>query len=384
VSKEKTGNLLIKTSGNTNKILSKNEQTFNKLIKKIESLGKKLFSTEQLLNDKLSFYVKNIYPLDTNLANLKAEFIKLLHKYKLEKGSFSKSERAALKDLLIDEVNDYLNLKEGETDKEIEQIFKELHGISLKDAEKESFENAKNEFRNMFSENDFDFNFDDFKHDMSDDEMAKKMHEMKEKLGEQAQNFTKSKPKAKTQKQLEKEQKEKEIEEAKTKSISSIYKQLAKILHPDLERDETLRIEKEEYMKQLNVAYKKKDIHTLLKLELMWINKLENADNKLTDDKLKIYIEVIKEQARELEENEYRIIQHPRYESLHRLVYIPTQIKRLDLNSIKKSSEEKIEAIETNIKNIKSSKCISEIKKIINNNKNKEVDLFDFMSNFTF
>ena len=381
-SKNDSSSLLIKTNEHSKRILTKNEIAFNKLIKKIESLGKKLITTEQLLNEKLSFFVKNIHPLDSNLANLKAEFIKLLYKCKLEKNSFTKSERAALKDFLIDEVYDYLNLKEGETDKEIAQIFKELNGISLNEIEKEGFENAKNEFKNMFSEKDIDFDFDSFKHDMSEEELARKMHEMKQKLGEHAQNNSKSKPKPKSIKQLEKEKRDKEIEEAKNKSISSIYKQLARILHPDLERDENLRLEKEEYMKQLNVAYKKKDIHTLLKLELMWIHKVENTDNKLTDDKLKIYIEVLTEQVRELEENEYNIIQHPRYESLHKLVYIPYQIKNLDLKNIKLKSDKKIADIETYIKNLKSTKYISEVKKIIKKNQNQEDDFFDFMYNF--
>lgn len=381
-SKIDSSNLLIKTNEHSKRILTKNEIAFNKLIKKIESLGKKLISTEQLLNEKLSFFVKNIHPLDSNLANLKAEFIKLLYKCKLEKNSFTKSERAALKDFLIDEVYDYLNLKEGEADEEIAQIFKDLNGISLKDLEREGFENAKNEFKNMFAEKDLEFDFDDFKHDMSEEEMARKMKEMKQKLGEHAQNNSKSKPKAKSIKQLEKEKRDKEIEEAKNKSISIIYKQLARILHPDLERDENLRLEKEEYMKQLNVAYKKKDIHTLLKLELMWIHKVENADNKLTDDKLKIYIEVLTEQVRELEENEYNIVQHPRYESLHKLVYIPYQIKNLDLKNIKLKSDKKIADIETYIEKLKSSKYISEVKKIIKKNQHQEDEFFDFMYHF--
>jgi hypothetical protein len=203
-------------------------------------------------------------------------------------------------------------------------------------------------------------------------------------MDEHAQNNSKSKPKPKSIKQLEKEKRDKEIEDTKNKSISIIYKQLAKILHPDLERDENLRIEKEEYMKQLNVAYKKKDIHTLLKLELMWIHKVENADNKLTDDKLKIYIEVLTEQVRELEENEYNIIQHPRYESLHKLVYISYQIKNLDLKNIKLKSDKKIADIETNIEKLKSSKYISEVKKIIKKNQHQEDDFFELKSSFCF
>ena len=43
---------------------------------------------------------------------------------------------------------------------------------------------------------------------------------------------------------------------------------LAKMLHSDLETDETLKLEREELMKKVTAAYQDKDLNTLLKLEI--------------------------------------------------------------------------------------------------------------------
>ncbi len=54
-------------------------------------------------------------------------------------------------------------------------------------------------------------------------------------------------------------------------------------------------------MKQLVVAYEKNDFHALLQLELQWIYKEENNLELLSEEKLNIYIQVLKEQEQELE-----------------------------------------------------------------------------------
>jgi hypothetical protein len=211
--------------------------------------------------------------------------------------------------------------------------------------------------------------------------MFNKFNEMRESLHEKFSNQNK-KAKPKSKKQLEKEKKEKEIEEVKNRSIGTIYKQLAKILHPDLEPDEDLKIEKQEYMKQLNVAYKNKDIHTLLKLEMLWINKVENSKGNLTEDKLKIYIEVLKEQVKQLENNEQEILFHPRFQVLHDVVNFPTQIKVVKMDDVKKKYEYELIQLEKSIANLKSTKFVTEVKKIIKSREEEDLysNLFDIFS----
>jgi len=381
---ESQSTLLIKSNDKHSKVLSKDEVKFNQLVSKIESLEKKLISTEQLLNTKLEYYVKYITPIENKINEDNLEFIKSLNDCRLQKPSFTKGERAKIKDILMEELYNYVSFKgKDNIDDFTRNLYKELHGVSIDIHAEESFEQSKKDLEDEFARNGFDINLDDLKSDMTEEEVFNKFNEMRESLHEKFSNQNK-KAKPISKKQLEKEKKEKEIEEVKNRSIGTIYKQLAKILHPDLEPDEDLKIEKQEYMKQLNVAYKNKDIHTLLKLEMLWINKVENSKGNLSEDKLKIYIEVLKEQVKQLENNEQEIIFHPRYQVLHDVVNFPTQIKLVKMDDVKKKYELESIQLEKSIANLKSTKFVTEVKKIIKSREEEDLysNLFDIFSQY--
>lgn len=381
---ESQSTLLIKSNDKHSKVLSKDEIKFNQLVSKIEYLEKKLISTEQLLNIKLDYYVKYIIPIDNKINEYNLEFIKSLNDCRLQKSSFTKGERAKIKDILMENLYSYISLKgKNNIDDFTKNLYKELHGVSIDFHAEESFEQSKKDLEDEFARNGFDINLDDLKSDMTQEEIFNKFNEMRESFHEKFSNQNK-KARPKSKKQLEKEKKEKEIEEVKNRSIGTIYKQLAKILHPDLELDEDLKIEKQEYMKQLNVAYKNKDIHTLLKLEMLWINKVENSKGNLTEDMLKIYIEVLKEQVKQLENNEQEILFHPRYQVLHNVVNFSTQIKLVKMDDIKKKYELELIQLEKSIANLKSTKFVTEVKKIIKSREEEDFysNLFDIFSKY--
>src|SRR5262249_32289123 len=60
-------------------------------------------------------------------------------------------------------------------------------------------------------------------------------------------------------------------EAARARTVAIIYKQLARVLHPDLEGDGGRRKEKLQLMQELTEAYRQRDLHTLLRLEMQWI-----------------------------------------------------------------------------------------------------------------
>lgn len=91
----------------------------------------------------------------------------------------------------------------------------------------------------------------------------------------------------------------KENEDAKRKSIKDIYRKLAKDLHPDRLSNDEDGAHKSELMKQVNVAYAKQDLMTLLEVQL----KIEQANQKNINDlaleKLHHFNEILKEQLSE-------------------------------------------------------------------------------------
>ena len=60
-------------------------------------------------------------------------------------------------------------------------------------------------------------------------------------------------------------------------------------------------------------AYEARDLHTLLLLELKWIHQEQNHLETVADEKLALYLQILREQARDLELEKNQLIKHPRY-----------------------------------------------------------------------
>lgn len=322
------------------KILSKQQQTFNKLIKRIEKLRSDHVRVHTSLREKLDFYVKHIHPLEQQFAELSKEITKLLFSFFNNKNILSKKERKNLGGVIAGQLDEVFQLNEGEPEEELKVIFKAVQGISYEKAVEQDFNVMKEGMESIFEEFGFEMNLDSLHSKMTPEEIMRKTMEMEEELKQQAhQREERQTVRKKTKKELGKEEKAKLIEEARAKNISSIYKQLAKILHPDLEQDEKLKLQKEELMKQLTIAYENNDLHTLLKLELTWIQNEENNFDKLTDEKLGIYNEVLKEQIRELEDELVEVYEHPRYQALRKFSMFPDEMRSINLKHEKELAE---------------------------------------------
>jgi hypothetical protein len=102
-------------------------------------------------------------------------------------------------------------------------------------------------------------------------------------------------------------------EEFRKRSVANIYKQLARVLHPDLERDSSRQGEKIQLMQELTEAYRQNDLHTLLRLEMQWIENEGGDIAHLTEEKLHVYNEVLSGQVEGLERRLQGLVFHPRY-----------------------------------------------------------------------
>jgi hypothetical protein len=123
-------------------------------------------------------------------------------------------------------------------------------------------------------------------------------------------------PRRKTERQMEKEERQRLAEELRKKTVATIYKQLARVLHPDLELDAARKGQKEVLMQELTVAYRNNDMHTLLRLEMEWIQHEEGNIERLTDEKLAVYNQTLKEQVQNLEQELHELPYDPRYQPI--------------------------------------------------------------------
>lgn len=133
-----------------------------------------------------------------------------------------------------------------------------------------------------------------------------------------ADSSSTSRPRKPTAKQKKAEAKAAEREKARHRTLSTIYKQLAKVIHPDLETDPARRAEKQRVMQELTAAHRQRDLHTLLRLELEWLENETGHLDTLSDEKLAIYLDVLREQIGEVEASIAALPGEPRFAALSR------------------------------------------------------------------
>ena len=282
------------------------------VIPKIENFEKGIKEEEAKLNRLLDKYLRLLKPIIVENANNRIKIAMNIAKSS-EYTKYSNKQIENLKQVIHGLCSDaFIDI---EPDAEQEAFFNKWSATTYKDEIVEE----ENELKEMFS----DLMKDMFGIDIDFDELEKNP-EFFAKYEEQMNNeFNKindkefsNKTKKKTKKQIENEIRQKNEEELKNKSIRSIYLSLAKVLHPDIEIDPLLKVEKEEIMKRVTVAYEEKDLNTLLRLEMEWVNKETEQLDKITDDKLEVYISVLKKQAAELYQQKQNLYKHPRYQDI--------------------------------------------------------------------
>ncbi len=309
---------LIITKKETGK-LSSSQEAFNKLTIRIEKLRKDMNRRVSQLDEAMKLYGQTVPALEDELYRQRHRLLLLMYPFYQQK-KFPKTQQPYLKDMLQDMITGVLQYSPDEPDEELKIIFSELEGEDFETVLKREEQQMQEEMRNEYKRWGIDVNWDKDK-PLSEEEMAKKLHELQQQIlekraKEQQQWKAQYQTRSKTAKQLQKEKAEQETEQLKQKNITTIYRQLAKLFHPDLEQDEDRRLEKEDLMKSLTEAYEAKNLHTLLMLELKWIHNENNHLASLTEEKLGVYLDILRTQAIELEKEKGQILHQPRFYAL--------------------------------------------------------------------
>ncbi len=90
--------------------------------------------------------------------------------------------------------------------------------------------------------------------------------------------------------------------DAKT-ALRTIYRQLASALHPDREPDEQERARKTSLMSEVNAAYEKADLTSLMRFQMQVTQVDPQASARMADDKLQAMCLLLKEQVSVLEDD---------------------------------------------------------------------------------
>jgi len=283
--------------------LSKGQQAFNKLIKQIEKKRVQLADWETAIPLYQQKYVSELLPLVKDLMDMQVKFLHSLDRA-CDHTEIKKSERGMIASLIVELAGELLASRD---DKELNAVYNK-HSHS--DYDKKEAANIKGMKAMMEDVLGVDLG-DDF--DMSSPEdlfkrVQAQMAEEFEQENAERQAWEELRPKRKkSAKQLAKEAQIKAEEQQVSLSIREVYRKLASALHPDREPDAQERKRKTALMQRVNEAYEKRNLLQLLKLQL----ELEHIDqatvNNISEDRLKHYNKILKEQLEELDQEIFHV-----------------------------------------------------------------------------
>jgi hypothetical protein len=320
-------------------LLTKEQLEFNLLLDRMNKAEAKIQIERQFLDTLLEECISKVYPVHLDFIKLDLQIIEELFTY-FKNTKLSASRRRSFTDYMNEKIDFILFCPNGMNDDQVIRILEIQKEIYKAEEEKKTkkdklfeaemeFEMLRGQLELELIERGFVIDLSELNMEMSSEEINNFVEDKIRNYGNgNSQNRNTKQHKKKSKKQIEKETKEAEIEELKGKSLSSIYKSLAKIIHPDLEQNPEKRNQKEQWMKMLTVAYEKKDLKTLLEIELEWAKGESDHIETIALDKLKLYNQMLRSQVQEMEIAAATVYNEQKYGLLLYFTDGPYKLKR--------------------------------------------------------
>ncbi len=308
--------------------LSRTQVEFNRLMKTLEATKASHSREQARLDEVLEVSIRELMPLVEGLNRANLDIV-LGGSRALQSLKLTAKRRRWFVDLLSGKASELLADPVGLTEvelAELQAITEELGPCEderrMKESEDEEFDFLREMLEQTARAAGVELDLSDLDPSADPEEFERTV---RERLGAAAALFEDASPTAKrtrkpTKAQAERERKRLELEEAKNRDLKSLFKQLAKAFHPDLEPDPLLKEHKKGWMQRLNTAYASNDLREMLQLEMEWLG--EEATNLATagDEKLKVYCMVLKEQIDELKAKAHHLKYEPQYGPLQRFI----------------------------------------------------------------
>jgi hypothetical protein len=281
------------------------QKQFFQLQKKIENLQKKQVKQEQELDACLHFYINHVLPAETALQSALHDRVLLTYNLYSEKKHFTSKEHKIIKKMLLDDLNLLFNLCDiSDISAQVKEIFSKLSDVSFDQMIANEFDDVKKEIEALLKAEGMNIDLSGIDFSMDPKTVSEKIFNSIDPAAKTSTGESKTQSKTKKQKELE------ASKQLEYKSLSSLYKKLAKHFHPDLEHDTQKKEEKEKVMKKLTSAYKSQDLYTLLQLE---IQTLPSSCSSLCQEQLKIYNKILENQIKSLKQSKNDLVFLPKY-----------------------------------------------------------------------
>lgn len=286
--------------------LGPEQKLFNQLLEKIDDCGKGIAELNRLIDVHRPERMAKIAPLLDEARSWESKIVLFLEaRLQIQKGLSKKQQENVLYSALA---MGYGLIRSGPVTEELAAAVDRLSDATGDDEGDNRGDNKDDDFfdADIDGRGAKQTESDTFENDMAE-EMLKR--EAAYEAWREAKEARKSKKK-KTAKELAAEQEGADADSA----LRQIYRKLASALHPDREPDEVKRLQKTVLMAQVNAANDKKDLLTMLRLQLQ----IEQIDHDtiaaLADEKIKPYNHMLREQLKAMQNDEIALTQTVRYE----------------------------------------------------------------------
>jgi hypothetical protein len=308
---------------------SKLQKEYASLLKKLEKGEQELLSLQRSLNHKLAESALIVQPHYTTWCLIRIDVARCLFD-SFQKEKRNELQNAALINLIRGMLQEVINGPHGFSSVELKHVtslehefedYLEQRQNALTDEELANVHSAQDVLRSEWladveaavKREGLDVDFNDLEDFLSEEELKL---ELRRRIERARQIKRGQKAKSSKKKGLEVFSDKSPIEVVQQKGLAEIYKRLVKLIHPDTEQDETRKKEKEEWMKQLTVAYENKDLSTLLMIESKWIVQAVESHQEFSDEKLRGFIGLLKEQLKSQEQSVLDLMRDVRYRPL--------------------------------------------------------------------
>jgi hypothetical protein len=293
--------------------LTRAQETFRDLLARVESLRQSIDAEEQEFDANLSCYAKEVVPRLARQTALQKQLVRALAPY-LNKTFFPrKEERVEFRELARELLDEIANNERGLADGDLREIYNAVHGVGYAQDERKTRAAVREALAQAFAEAGLEADFSELDSAASESEFMTKAEALIARARKMKEAEAEAAHCAEHGHHSTEDEHFRAEEEFRKRSIGNIYKQLARVLHPDLERDAERQKNKVQLMQELTVAYRHNDLHTLLRLEMQWIENEGGDIARLTEEKLGVYNEILSEQAQGLENRLRDLMFHPRY-----------------------------------------------------------------------
>jgi len=265
--------------------LTKLQREFNSKVNRINALKNQLAERQALVVQARTRVEAELRPLVRQLVAKRIELVKLLDR-SYDIGIFRKRERDKIAYLIIDIAS---SLIEAHGVAELVSLHDTYADVPYAEAVHQGVGERMEE--------------PDFEEEREHPEGTTAYHDGLERQQEEPERGGAARESAgtKTKAQIAKEEKAKAELHNISKASRRLYTDLVKLLHPDREQDEAVKLWKEEAMKQITSAYKQDDFFELLRLQTEHTREQGSGMSELPEKQLKYYLKILNQQVRELE-----------------------------------------------------------------------------------